>query len=227
MMAQPRTPTNSSSPNPEKIHEIVRRKDITTLKKAAQFAKAHGSLDDFDKDGNTALHVAVICQTIECAKILLENGANPNIPTESLYDSSVGMYFASRAPLFYAMKRQNAEQMIELLISYGASIDDLRGEGATAAGEKDPALKYAIMDGDVNMVRFLIKKGADVNTVIDGKTLIQFANGWPPEHGITPMDNPFLRAPDTLDEIPYPARPKDRIIQILQQAGAIEGKPNK
>ena len=55
------------------------------------------------------LHIAVLGDNLELAKLLLENGANPNI----------GLDYEKNTPLAYAKKNKNKE-MITLLKEYGA-----------------------------------------------------------------------------------------------------------
>jgi ankyrin repeat protein len=137
-MHQENKHANSSSHPSDLLHNFVKTNNILGLRIAAYFAGRGGRLDRLDKDGSTALHVAVMRDNIACARILLKNGANPNIAEKERYASD-GRYFARRTPLFYAIRRDGVK-MIELLVSYGANIDDLKGERASSTGEKDPAI---------------------------------------------------------------------------------------
>ena len=148
---------------PITIHEAAKRKDAKALRQAIRQAP---SLDDWDEDGKTALLIAVMEQDISCVKELLENGADPNIPTRPEYMPDMMSYTVRRTPLWFALRRNNTE-MLQLLILKGANIDDL--------GEGDPALAEAIRGGNERAVEILIEHGANVNAVANGRTMLQLA----------------------------------------------------
>ena len=149
--------------SPITIHEAAKRKDEKALRQAIKQAP---SLDDWDEDGRTALLIAVTEQDISCVKELLENGADPNIPTKPEYRPDMMSYTVRRTPLWFALRRSNTE-ILQLLILKGANIDDL--------GEGDPALAEAIRGGNEGAVEILIEHGANVNAVANGRTMLQLA----------------------------------------------------
>lgn len=77
------------------------------------------NINHLNKEGISALSLAVKLKNPRIAKILLENGANPNL---------VGVY--KETPIFDAVKENDVE-MIELLQSYGANINQRNREGQT------------------------------------------------------------------------------------------------
>lgn len=91
------------------------------------------------------LHGAV---TLECVRILLENGADPNCRSD-----------CGETPLINAVEEGEYE-IVELLLQYGGSktINELGGMAARTA------LGYAVDLLDVKMVELLLNNGADPNS---------------------------------------------------------------
>ena len=81
---------------------------------AVAWLLAHGANPDFTSTGETALHAAVSGNHLECARLLLEAGANPN---QQDVDGQVPMW------------RVDSHDMLDLLLSYRAdpSIGDQCG----------------------------------------------------------------------------------------------------
>jgi ankyrin repeat protein len=89
------------------------------------------------KDDDTPLKCAVNCRKVKIAKLLLDNGADPNC-------------------LAYACNKQNNKEMVDLLLEYGANVNH---ENKLT----DIPIHCAVRNGDLEMVQLLISKGADVN----------------------------------------------------------------
>ncbi|XP_046643175.1 serine/threonine-protein phosphatase 6 regulatory ankyrin repeat subunit B-like [Daphnia pulicaria] len=118
---------------------------------------AHGkfNVDDVDGKGQTALHLSV--RDVNIFRKLLENGANPNI-----YDKW------GRSPLHLAARKMNGNEIMDLLLAHSkVKVDDVDGKGQTA-------LHIAAYEPNVNVVEYLINKGANLNAVDK--------RGWSPLH---------------------------------------------
>lgn len=101
---------------------------------------------------------------IELVKLLLKNGANPNY-----YDSN------GRKPLFYAIKNKNRE-LIELLLNIGC---DINGDIGFRYYQLDyhhgilSPLMCAVFANYLDIIPFLVKKGADINMIMsNGKSIL-------------------------------------------------------
>jgi uncharacterized protein len=146
---------------PITVHEAVKRKDAKALRQAIGQAS---SLDAWNEDGWTALHIAVTQQDTSFVRELLENGADPNIPTKPEYWSDMMSYTSRRTPLYFALRGSNTE-ILQLLILKGANIDDVE--------EGKPALAEAIRGSNERAVEILLKHGANVNVVVNEQTMLQ------------------------------------------------------
>ncbi|KAJ8349089.1 hypothetical protein SKAU_G00276780 [Synaphobranchus kaupii] len=139
----------------------------------------------------TPLFLAVSRNHVACARFLLENGADPDMPNSS-----------KETPLLKACERENPETLA-LLLNHGALVNKTCGEGWTClheavcrnhveicemlvkAGAKvnvsnmygiNP-LFSAAQSGQVDTLRFLIKSGADINSQAnDGATALYEAS---------------------------------------------------
>ncbi len=70
-------------------------------------------LDSLNEEGISSLHIAIIKGNFEMVKLLLENGANPNLKSE----------FSNQTPLHFAYLNQNSltDEIISLLKKYNAN----------------------------------------------------------------------------------------------------------
>jgi hypothetical protein len=109
--------------------------------------------------GLTGLHAAVFSENIEVIKLVLDAGADPNIPDNE--DTS---------PLKFSVE-QGSFEMAKLLLEYGAerTINEAGGFcGCTA-------LALAASKLDIAMIELLLKNGADPDTRdADGQTARQY-----------------------------------------------------
>ena len=83
---------------------------------------------------------------IDIAKLLLEKGANVNIPSKGNKKES---------PLYKAILQENIE-MVKLLLGYGALVNE------PGPGEVMP-LSVAAANGNIEMANLLLKHGANIN----------------------------------------------------------------
>lgn len=105
----------------------------------------------FSDDGFTALHLAIFGRQEEAARTLLEAGADPNVLATS--------ELARVPPLGTAAFVQSVP-LARLLLDSGAAVDG-RAEGGFTA------LHSAAQNGDDELARLLLERGADARLTTD------------------------------------------------------------
>jgi ankyrin repeat protein len=100
-------------------------------------------LDMGDDTEKTALHYAVLNGHTNIVKILLEEGADSNLQDENGCSCLL-------------LLRRNIEQILPLLLEFGANLEIADYEGRTL-------LNLAAQTKDKNFIKFLLDAGADVN----------------------------------------------------------------
>ncbi|XP_051818453.1 ankyrin repeat domain-containing protein 7-like [Antechinus flavipes] len=115
-------------------------------------------LNLLDRDGRTPFMKAIQCEEEECATILLQHGADPNIGDGS---NNALHYVSFFLGIGLAAK----------LLHYKADIEAKNKEGLTP-------LFFAVRGQNCNMAEFLLKNGANVNA-LDGskRTTLMIAAG--------------------------------------------------
>ncbi|KAG8013388.1 Ankyrin repeat and SOCS box protein 2 [Nibea albiflora] len=129
---------------PEDVDPVVfaiRRGDLKALNDLATSAAHH--LQKEDKDGWIPLHHAAFCGQTECLKILLR-GADPDISSKN-----------KETPLYKACELENVD-MVSLILSYGATVNQRCGQGWTALHE-------AVSRNNTEICEILIRAGASIN----------------------------------------------------------------
>ena len=147
--------------------------------------------------GKTALQAAMLSETtgasklIELVRMLLEAGADPNVPTQLQNHATFEKNSPYGTVLQIAVSKGNIK-LVRLLLDFGAKINDYpRG-----SPERSP-IQTAAEAGDADLVALLLEEGADVNMAAGeyyGRTAIQAACS--------------------------AERPTMKLIEILVQAGA-------
>lgn len=117
------------------------------------------------KAGFTFLMYAIYIEQYDVAKVLLENGADPNILSIVTHPDGAVEYLTPLSCVcendWYPMK------YIKLLVENGANVNDTITVPFT--------LCIAHSGNDSKKIRYLIEHGAKVNTEFKGKTPIQLA----------------------------------------------------
>jgi ankyrin repeat protein len=138
------------------IHSICGFRETTALHAAAangfptlvSLLLEKGAMIDTTSGRGTALQLACRIGSIDCASILLEKGANPNVRSDGVF---------GEPPIITAVRNDDVE-MVDLLIKYGADVD------LPTKDEEFAALSVAVSLGLQHMERKLLQYGADVNT---------------------------------------------------------------
>lgn len=130
----------------KQLHKLCQTNDTYALNLAIK------SVPNIDEhyEGKTLLYTACYHGHIEITKILLENGADPNVRSFG----STNMYIAT----WY-----NYPNIIYELLKYNANVDD------TNNGTIFSPLCYAIYREYTDIVKILVNFGANVNYSVDGK----------------------------------------------------------
>ena len=130
---------------------------ICGQKDAAAWLIEHGaSVDSEEKTylnghGETPLHAAVLHQRVELVVLLLKSHANPNAPGSGI----------PPLQMVDALPGDRTVRLARLLIERGADVNGKNWfDGSTA-------LHHAVRNGNMELVKYLIGSGADVNAKCD------------------------------------------------------------
>ncbi|MGL5029329.1 MAG: ankyrin repeat domain-containing protein [Wolbachia pipientis] len=131
------------------------------LNKVKDLTNQNANVNTRDKYSWTPLHWAAYKGHLEVAEFLVKKGADINAASENLYGSR---------PIHIAIENNN-KNIIEFLLSKEVGVNDTDKQGYTP-------LHYAAWRGRLEVAKFLIEKGADINaadTSTTGKKPIHVA----------------------------------------------------
>jgi ankyrin repeat protein len=171
-------PIPPPDPNATRIMEALRDGDTQAFEKLANEVPAAGSLRG--PDGTTPLMQAVLYGDLGSVRLLLANGADPNIRNDAgatalmwavadaekarlLLDHGADVNAVSRdgrTPLLVAVSRAENSEVVKLLLDRGA---DLSAKSPTGIGYAT-VLSEAARTGDQALLRLLVGRGADVKS---------------------------------------------------------------
>ncbi|XP_053645950.2 transient receptor potential cation channel subfamily A member 1 homolog [Cherax quadricarinatus] len=156
------------------LHYAAEKNAENCLKYLFTYIKREDILNDRDKDKNTPLHTALICNNFDCAHLLLEEGASPAkrglegmTPLHLAADkdcTSICEILLANAEVQVSQENDNGETALHLAARRG-SVDICRRllqKGAClSATDKNgqTALHSASVKGNASVVKFLIKRG--------------------------------------------------------------------
>jgi len=136
-------------------------------------------INSFDNHGYTPLHWASLEGNIEIMEILLNHGANVEIPTRN----GRPLLFSSAWRIFINKKREKKRLPIKqeatleplfFLLKRGANVNVINANGCSL-------LHLAALNGEIEMMRVLLDKGAIIDSQDkDGKTPLFYAVGTTP-----------------------------------------------
>eukprot|EP01098_Paradermamoeba_levis_P010768 TRINITY_DN4539_c0_g1_i1.p1 TRINITY_DN4539_c0_g1~~TRINITY_DN4539_c0_g1_i1.p1 ORF type:complete len:459 (-),score=162.22 TRINITY_DN4539_c0_g1_i1:94-1470(-) len=126
-------------------------------------------LDQANKEGLTPLHFAAGHANMNIIDDLVKNGANPNAKDKK-----------GNTPIFMASSSSSALNAINLLLKSGADIN-------ATNDDDDTLLHWAAREGDQQLTRFLLEKGANPNLLN--------------KHEESPLKIAFLTAKDKVVEL--------------------------
>ena len=123
------------------------------------------NIDLASKEFYAPIFSAINGYNLTALKILLENGANPNIYLYVKY---------GRTPLSYAISTTNVDKKpkeheefinktVKLLIEYGANVNGLKLVRNPALEDSYSPLHYAVSRSKYNLTKYLLQMGAEVN----------------------------------------------------------------
>lgn len=134
------------------LHKLVKDPDATL-----QALIAGADPDERDRLGNTPLHAAVWPAELEVVRSLLAFGADVNARNRR------------GVPVLHEAVRRRKAAMAVLLAETGAAVDD------HAADDGSTPLHWAAKAGDVELLHFLLERGAAIDAVDDtGRTPLQW-----------------------------------------------------
>lgn len=139
------------------LHAIVQEGRIDDLELSIR--KNQEDLNQLNDEGYSPLHLAIISSSTALVERLLKAGSNPNQATLEEF-----------TPLSLAIKHFVRHEIIRLLLSYGAQVNQADSVGRTA-------LHMASFMGKVQVVRLLLTSGGSVDA--------QQQDGWSPLHCAT------------------------------------------
>ena len=120
-------------------------------------AKLDAQDNDTSNGPKSPLQMAVAFKDIECAKILIENGANVNL----MFSEGIG----GNPPLHLAVMTGNIE-MVQLLLNHGADVNTMEINGKTPLH-----LAVDFSEDKTEIVKLLLEHGAnaDVSAVFSDR----------------------------------------------------------
>ncbi|KAF5177803.1 Potassium channel akt1 [Thalictrum thalictroides] len=131
--------------------------------------------NEVNENGQTALHIAASMGSVHCVRLLLDNGADPNSKDSEgkipLWEAIVGGYenvirlltdngaslcLGDSGQFACTAAEQNSLDLLENIVRYEGDVTMPKSDGYTA-------LHVAVTEGNVEIVKFLLNHGADID----------------------------------------------------------------
>lgn len=126
----------------QSIFDAIENKDYDKIESLLQ---KKSKIDKTNSDGITPLWKATLMNDTISMIILLKNGANPNAPTDG-----------GTTPIFLSCNDGHVESAI-ILCRYGANVNFNKNKYNLSP------LRHAARSGSIEVVKFLINQGAEIN----------------------------------------------------------------
>ena len=150
----------------QNLTQAAEQGDVASMRAtASEQAGEDFNYNSADPEGVTALHVAAMHHQGDVARILLENGADPNLADRTGHTAlhhTCQTFDENRVDRDVLRRKTEAdrEKCAEVLLSFNADADQLDGE-------RRPPLAYACRNGIEGMIRGLLLNGA--STDVEGE----------------------------------------------------------
>jgi ankyrin repeat protein len=128
--------------------------DTGDMKTLSQLCKVPGAVNNADSEDSTPLHYAIKKQNLEAVQLLVQLGANVNVPTTNAS-------WKNFTPLHRAVCSGN-EKIVHCLLEHGAYVDVRAINNNVPLKELTP-LYCAILGGYLKIVELLIRYEANIN----------------------------------------------------------------
>jgi ankyrin repeat protein len=151
------------------IWNAIKNNDLTLLKKAID---AKQDLNIFDKNNFSPLHLAVAKGNADIVEALFKARVNyKTFSSQQVTPLMSAFVYYKNSKL--GEDRDNREKIINLFLGY--MVEDQEYVNHINPVTKDSALTYAIKNGRLDFAEGLVKKGADINQIIDNVSPLTIA----------------------------------------------------
>jgi ankyrin repeat protein len=177
----------------------ARTKEVPPIRR--DFLRITGSLAWVDFTGQTPFVTAALAGDLAVMKLLLQHGADPNIPT---FDGTTALMAAAGVNWVVDQTYDEGQpallEAVKLCVELGLDINAVNSMGLTA-------LHGAANRGSDDIIRYLVAQGAKIDAKdAEGRTPLTWAEGV------------FLAT--------HPARPKQGSIELLKQLASTPSPAN-
>jgi ankyrin repeat protein len=146
------------------VFEAAALGDLEELR--ARLDDDNAAVSEWSEDGFTPLHYAAFFGHTDAARLLLERGADLEVPARN-------EQFALEARPLHSALAGSQKEVALVLLDAGAEVNAREHQGTTPLHE-------AAQHGDAELVRLLLERGADPSARLDdGRTAADLAAGDP------------------------------------------------
>ncbi|RDD34643.1 Ankyrin repeat domain protein [Wolbachia endosymbiont of Cylisticus convexus] len=145
------TPTSSQAVSREDNNQLNIKRDpeFKSTDNQQVIDELHKTINKYNTEGFTSLHVAAQKGDVELGRHLLQCGANIEITSKAKVDGCTALHLAAR---------NGHKDFAKLLLDKGANVDSL-----SSTGSRVTPLHEAAYDGHLDVAELLIERGATVD----------------------------------------------------------------